>query len=71
MEVWQKITENAERGAERHVAEYGDRLYDAATPSKLHLINALMSRNLWPAARTRFSLPESEIAAILAESAAG
>ena len=71
------------------------------TFSKLRLINALMSRNLWPAvrdwldatgyynlfvaaqdfredhpqvaaalaaARTRFSLPESEIAAILAES---
>jgi len=26
-----------------------------------------MSRNLWPAARTRFSLSESEIAAILAD----
>ena len=71
------------------------------TFSKLRLINALMSRNLWPAvrdwldatgyydlfvaaqdfredhpqfaaaltaARTRFSLPESEIAAILGES---
>ena len=27
-----------------------------------------MSRNLWYAVRTRFSLPESEIAAILGES---
>ena len=73
------------------------------TFSKLRLINALMSRNLWPAVRdwldatgyydlfvaaqdfredhpqfaaalaairTRFSLPDSEIAAILAESVA-
>ena len=73
------------------------------TFSKLRLINALVSRDLWPAvrdwldatgyydlfvaaqdfredhpqfvaalstARTRFSLPESEIAALLAESAA-
>ena len=73
------------------------------TFSKLRLINALMTRNLWPAvrdwldatgyydlfvaaqdfredhpqfaaalaaARTRFSLPDSEIAALLAESAA-
>ena len=31
MEVWQEIAENAERGAERLVAEYGDRLYAAAT----------------------------------------
>ena len=31
MEVWQEIARNAERGAERLVAEYGDRLYAAAT----------------------------------------
>ena len=31
MEVWQEISKNAERGAERLVAEYGDRLYAAAT----------------------------------------
>ena len=31
MEVWQEIAENAERGAERLVTEYGDRLYAAAT----------------------------------------
>lgn len=31
MEVWQEIEKNAERGAERLVAEYGDRLYAAAT----------------------------------------
>ena len=31
MEVWQEIAKNAERGAERLVAEYGDRLYAAAT----------------------------------------
>ena len=31
MEVWQEIAEDAERGAERLVAEYGDRLYAAAT----------------------------------------
>ena len=31
MEVWQEIAKNAERGAERLVAEYGDRLYTAAT----------------------------------------
>ena len=31
MEVWQEIAKNAERGAERPVAEYGDRLYAAAT----------------------------------------
>ncbi len=31
MEIWQEIRENAERGAERLVAEYGDRLYAAAT----------------------------------------
>lgn len=31
MEVWQEIAENTERGAERLVAEYGDRLYAAAT----------------------------------------
>ena len=75
----------------------------AYSGGKMRLINALMSRNLWPAvrdwldatgyydlfvaaqdfreghpqfaaaltaARTRFSLPESEITAILAESAA-
>ena len=30
MEVWQEIAKNAERGAERLVAEYGDRLYAAA-----------------------------------------
>ena len=32
MEVWQEVVKNAERGAERLVAEYGDRLYAAATP---------------------------------------
>jgi len=31
MEVWQEIAKNAERGAERLVTEYGDRLYAAAT----------------------------------------
>jgi len=31
MEVWQEIAKNAKRGAERLVAEYGDRLYAAAT----------------------------------------
>ncbi len=31
MEVWQEIAKNAERGAQRLVAEYGDRLYAAAT----------------------------------------
>ena len=31
MEVWQEIVKNAEQGAERLVAEYGDRLYAAAT----------------------------------------
>ena len=31
MEIWQEIAKNAERGAERLVAEYGDRLYAAAT----------------------------------------
>ena len=31
MEVWQEIAKNAEHGAERLVAEYGDRLYAAAT----------------------------------------
>lgn len=31
MEVWQEIVKNAEHGAERLVAEYGDRLYAAAT----------------------------------------
>ena len=31
MEVWQEIAKNADRGAERLVAEYGDRLYAAAT----------------------------------------
>ena len=31
MEVWQEIAKDAERGAERLVAEYGDRLYAAAT----------------------------------------
>ena len=31
MEVWQEIAKNAERGAERLVAEDGDRLYAAAT----------------------------------------
>lgn len=31
MEVWQEIAKNAEQGAERLVAEYGDRLYAAAT----------------------------------------
>jgi DNA-directed RNA polymerase specialized sigma24 family protein len=30
MEVWQEIAKNAECGAERLVAEYGDRLYAAA-----------------------------------------
>ena len=30
MEVWQEIAKNAERGAERLVTEYGDRLYAAA-----------------------------------------
>ena len=30
MEVWREIAKNAERGAERLVAEYGDRLYAAA-----------------------------------------
>ena len=30
MEVWQEIVKNAEQGAERLVAEYGDRLYAAA-----------------------------------------
>jgi hypothetical protein len=37
------------------------------TFSKLRLINALMSRNLWSAARSRFSLPESEISTIFAD----
>ena len=31
MEVWQEIRKSAERGAERLVAEYGDRIYAAAT----------------------------------------
>ena len=31
MEVWQEIAKNVERGAERLVTEYGDRLYAAAT----------------------------------------
>ena len=31
MEVWQEIAKNAESGAERLVAEYGDRLFAAAT----------------------------------------
>ena len=31
MEVWQEIAKNAECGAERLVAEYGDRLYAAAS----------------------------------------
>ena len=31
MEVWQEIAKNAERGAERLVTEYGDRLFAAAT----------------------------------------
>ena len=31
MEIWQEIAKNAERGAGRLVAEYGDRLYAAAT----------------------------------------
>lgn len=31
MEVWQEISKNAEEGARRLVAEYGDRLYAAAT----------------------------------------
>ena len=31
MDIWQEIAKNAERGAERLVAEYGDRLYAAAT----------------------------------------
>lgn len=31
MEIWQEIAKNAEQGAERLVAEYGDRLYAAAT----------------------------------------
>ena len=30
MEVWQEIRKNKERGAERRVAEYGNRLYAAA-----------------------------------------
>ena len=30
MEVWQEIRKNKERGAERLVAEYGNRLYAAA-----------------------------------------
>ena len=30
MDVWQEIAKNAERGAERLVAEYGDRLFAAA-----------------------------------------
>ena len=30
MEVWQRIAQNAERSAERLVAEHGDRLYSAA-----------------------------------------
>ena len=30
MEVWQEIKKNKERGAERLVAEYGNRLYAAA-----------------------------------------
>ncbi len=30
MEIWQEIHKNQERGAERLVAEYGDRLYAAA-----------------------------------------
>lgn len=30
MEVWQEIRKNRERGAERLVAEYGNRLYAAA-----------------------------------------
>ena len=30
MEVWQEIRKNWERGAERLVAEYGNRLYAAA-----------------------------------------
>ena len=31
MEIWQEIAKSAERGARRLVAEYGDRLYAAAT----------------------------------------
>ena len=31
MEVWQEIAKNAEHGAARLIAEYGDRLYAAAT----------------------------------------
>ena len=31
MDIWQEIAKNAEHGAERLVAEYGDRLYAAAT----------------------------------------
>ena len=31
MEVWQEIAKNAERGAERLVTEYGDRLYADAS----------------------------------------
>ena len=31
MEVWQEIAKNAESGAERLVAEYGDRVFAAAT----------------------------------------
>ena len=31
MEVWREIRKSAERGAERLVAEYGDRIYAAAT----------------------------------------
>lgn len=31
MEIWQAIINDAERGAERLVAEYGDRVYAAAT----------------------------------------
>jgi len=31
MEVWQEIIKNSEKGAERLVAEYGDRMFAAAT----------------------------------------
>ena len=35
MEVWQEFAKNAENGAERFVAEYGDRLYAALVFSPL------------------------------------
>ena len=68
MEVWQEIAKNAEQGAERLVAEYGDRLYAAATLLCRNSGDAeeLVSRTLAQAAgKIRQYKPSEEIATTL------